>query len=125
MTEEYLRTKIIGIIQPMVNSLLIEMPENPEFFMLKWLQTYNLVENIRINKEREEFESLRSELKYYLRKEKEEAEKGKKKTVNEEHNTIVIQDENEEKRIDLLQMDDDGIALGKVSLSNFHKNQQQ
>ena len=74
MTEEYLRTKIIGIIQPMVNSLLIEMPANPEFFMLKWLQTYNLVENIRINKEREEFESLRSELNYYLRKEKEEKE---------------------------------------------------
>ena len=122
MTEEYLRTKIIGIIQPMVNSLLIEMPANPEFFMLKWLQTYNLVENIRINKEREEFESLRSELNYYLRKENEEKEKGKKKT---EHNTIMIQNENEEKRVDLLQMDDDGIALGKVSLSNFHKNNQQ
>ena len=122
MTEEYLRTKITGIIQPMVNSLLIEMPANPEFFMLKWLQTYNLVENIRINKEREEFESLRSELNYYLRKEKEEKEKGKKKT---EHNTIMIQNENEEKRVDLLQMDDDGIALGKVSLSNFHKNNQQ
>lgn len=125
MTEEYLRTKIIGIIQPMVNSLLIEMPANPEFFMLKWLQTYNLVENIRINKEREEFESLRSELNFYLRKEKEEAEKGKKKKNNEEHNTIMIQNENEEKRVDLLQMDDDGIALGKVSLSNFHKNNQQ
>ena len=29
MAEEYLRTRVIGIVQPLVNSLLIEMPKNP------------------------------------------------------------------------------------------------
>ena len=41
--------------------------------MLKWLQHFNLCENIRINQEREEFESLRSEMRYYMRKEQERA----------------------------------------------------
>lgn len=41
--------------------------------MLKWLQHFNQIENIRINTEREEFESLRSEMKYYLTKQNEKA----------------------------------------------------
>ena len=39
--------------------------------MLKWLQHFNQMENIRINTEREEFESLRSEMKCYLTKQNE------------------------------------------------------
>lgn len=39
--------------------------------MLKWLQHFNQIENIRINTDREEFESLRSEMKYYLSKQNE------------------------------------------------------
>ena len=37
--------------------------------------TFNLCENIRINQEREEFESLRSEMRYYMRKEQERAKR--------------------------------------------------
>lgn len=31
MAEEYLRSKVVGIIQPMINALLIEMPQNPVY----------------------------------------------------------------------------------------------
>ena len=103
MAEEYLRTRVIGIVQPLVNSLLIEMPQNPVWYIcneyyrnslcLNWLQHFNLCENIRINQEREE-------------ENKEE----------EERKGIPV--------VPPLQIDEDGIALGKVSLTNFNKKPQ-
>lgn len=93
--------------------------------MLKWLQHFNLCENIRINQEREEFESLRSEMKYYLRKEEERA---KMNLIFQNASKEDNKEEDEKKGIPVvppLQIDEDGIALGKVSLTNFNKKQQQ
>ena len=86
--------------------------------MLKWLQHFNLCENIRINQEREEFESLRSEMRYYMRKEQERAKQN-----------LISQNASKEERkgipvVPPLQIDEDGIALGKVSLTNFNKKPQ-
>lgn len=92
--------------------------------MLKWLQHFNFCENIRINQEREEFESLRSEMKYYLRKEQERA---KQNLISQNASKEENEEEEEKKGIPVvppLQIDEDGIALGKVSLTNFNQKLQ-
>ena len=86
--------------------------------------TFNLCENIRINQEREEFESLRSEMRYYMRKEQERA---KQNLISQNASKEENKEEEERKGIPVvppLQIDEDGIALGKVSLTNFNKKPQ-
>ena len=63
--EDYMK-QIKGVIEPMVNALLMTTPEEPIYFMLQWLANFNKVtESSYINKEREELEKLRYELNTY------------------------------------------------------------
>lgn len=98
MAENYLKTKVLDIIEPMVNALLIATPEDPNFFMIEWLQKFNKVDGVYIDEEREELENLRMEMKKYNellkkqsilqteedKKEKEEEDKDKEKEDNKE-----------------------------------------
>ena len=70
MAEEYLQTKVKGIVEPMMSEMLKTLPEEPMRFMLTWLINYNRVDASEINGEREELKNLRKEIKKYKNKEK-------------------------------------------------------
>ena len=70
MAEEYLQTKVKGIVEPMMSEMLKTLPEEPMRFMLTWLINYSRGDSAEINGEREELENLRKEIKKYKNKEK-------------------------------------------------------
>ena len=70
MAEEYLHTKVRGILEPMVNSMLLSCPDEPMRFMLTWLVNYTQGSSFSANGEREELENLRKEIKKYQKLEK-------------------------------------------------------
>ena len=70
MAEEYLQTKVKGIVEPMMSEMLKTLPEEPMRFMLTWLINYSRGDASEINGEREELENLRKEIKKYKNKEK-------------------------------------------------------
>ena len=82
MAEEYLQTKVKGIVEPMMSEMLKTLPEEPMRFMLTWLINYSRGDASEINGEREELENLRKEIKKYKNKEKEN-EKSKKQSEAE------------------------------------------
>ena len=82
MAEEYLQTKVKGIVEPMMSEMLKTLPEEPMRFMLTWLINYSRGDSAEINGEREELENLRKEIKKYKNKEKEN-EKSKKQSEAE------------------------------------------
>lgn len=94
MAEEYLQTKVRGILEPMVNTMLQTCPEEPMRFMLTWLLNYTQGTDITSNGEREELENLRKEIKKYQKQEKEfqASPKEKKKEERDEE-----EDDEEEK----------------------------
>ena len=77
MAEEYLQTKVRGILEPMVNSMLLSCPDEPMRFMLTWLVNYTQGSDFTSNGEREELENLRKEIKKYQKLEKDTS------TINE------------------------------------------
>jgi hypothetical protein len=66
-SDDGLNTKIKAVMEPMINALLITTPENPVFFMIQWLKTFNNANPSFLDKEREEFEKLKYELETYQR----------------------------------------------------------
>ena len=82
MAEEYLQTKVKGIVEPMMSEMLKTLPEEPMRFMLTWLINYSRGDSAEINGEREELENLRKEIKKYKNKEKKN-EKSKKQSEEE------------------------------------------
>ena len=82
MTDDYLQTKVKGIVKPMMEEILKTLPEEPLRFMLTWLTNYSKGDSSEINGEREELENLRKEIKKYKNKEKEN-EKSKKQSEAE------------------------------------------
>ena len=69
MTDDYLQTKVKGIVKPMMEEILKTLPEEPLRFMLTWLINYSKGHSSEINGEREELENLREEIKKYKNKE--------------------------------------------------------
>ena len=69
MTDDYLQTKVKGIVKPMMEEILKTLPEEPLRFMLTWLTNYSKGDSSEINGEREELENLRKEIKKYKNKE--------------------------------------------------------
>ena len=84
MTEDYLQTKVKGIVQPMMQELLKNLPEEPMRFMLNWLINYSQGDASKINGEREELENLRREIKKYKNKEKSKKESEEEESVKSE-----------------------------------------
>ena len=82
MAEEYLQTKVKGIVEPMMSEMLKTLPEEPMRFMLTWLINYSRGDSAEINGEREELENLRKEIKKYKNIEKKN-EKTKKQSEEE------------------------------------------
>ncbi len=92
MAEEYLQTKVRGILEPMVNSMLLSCPDEPMRFMLTWLVNYTQGSDFTSNGEREELENLRKEIKKYQKLEKDTS------TINE--NEIEEKKEKDIKKIE-------------------------
>ena len=92
MAEEYLQTKVRGILEPMVNSMLLSCPDEPMRFMLTWLVNYTQGSDFTSNGEREELENLRKEIKKYQKLEKNTS------TINE--NEIEEKKEKDIKKIE-------------------------
>ena len=84
MAEEYLQTKVKGIVEPMMSEMLKTLPEEPMRFMLTWLINYNRVDASEINGEREELKNLRKEITKYKNKEKSKKESPTQSEKNEE-----------------------------------------
>ena len=63
MTDDYLNGNIRDIIEPMISALLIAQPEDPKFFMLNWLKNLYSLDYIIINKQKEELENLRLQIR--------------------------------------------------------------
>ena len=109
MAEEYLQTKVRGILEPMVNSMLLSCPDEPMRFMLTWLVNYTQGSDFTSNGEREELENLRKEIKKYQKLEKDtstinenEIEEKKEKDIKkiEEKDNYIknnLEEENEKK----------------------------
>ena len=109
MAEEYLQTKVRGILEPMVNSMLLSCPDEPMRFMLTWLVNYTQGSDFTSNGEREELENLRKEIKKYQKLEKENStinenetkekkkikEKNLKENLEEEKNENLEEEKNE------------------------------
>ena len=106
--EDYMK-QIKGVMEPMVNALLMTTPEEPIYFMLQWLANFNKVtESSYINKEREELEKLRYELNTYkkakIRIKSEDLlnfDKDESELINEksENNKENLSDNNDEEDI--------------------------
>ena len=65
MADEYLNGNVKDILEPMISALIIAQPEDPKFFMLHWLKNLYSIDYIQINKDKEELENLRLEVKGY------------------------------------------------------------
>ena len=71
MADDYLNGSVKDILEPMISALLMAQPEDPQFFMLHWLKNLYSLDYIVINKEKEELENLRLEIKGYKAKKNE------------------------------------------------------
>ena len=104
MADEYLNGNVKDILEPMISALLIAQPEDPKFFMLHWLKNLYSLDYIVINKEKEELENLRLEVKGYNSKKNENKqnveqplEELKSKLYDKQNDNLIksLKDENE------------------------------
>ena len=104
MADEYLNGNVKDILEPMISALLIAQPEDPKFFMLHWLKNLYSLDYIVINKEKEELENLRLEVKGYNSKKNENKQNAeqpleelKSKLYDKQNDNLIksIKDENE------------------------------
>ena len=63
MTDDYLNGNIRDIIEPMISALLIAQPDDPKFFMLHWLKNLYSLDYIIINKQKEELENIKLQIR--------------------------------------------------------------
>ena len=103
--DEYLNGNVKDIIEPMISALLIAQPEDPKFFMLHWLKNLYSLDYIVINKEKEELENLRLEVKGYKAPKSETIKQNSEQPLEELKNKIVDKpkendNENKSKLID-------------------------
>ena len=96
MAEEYLQTKVKGIVEPMMSEMLKTLPEEPMRFMLTWLINYSRGDSAEINGEREELENLRKEIKKYKNKEKKNEKSKKQSEVDSEKSEESKSEESED-----------------------------
>ena len=104
MADEYLNGNVKDILEPMISALLIAQPEDPKFFMLHWLKNLYSLDYIVINKEKEELENLRLEVKGYNSKKNENKQNAeqpleelKSKLYDKQNDNLIksLKDENE------------------------------
>ena len=89
MADEYLNGSVKDIIEPMISALLIAQPEDPKFFMLHWLKNLYSLDYIIINKEKEELENLRLEVKGYKSQKIDSSKQNTEQPLEELKNKIV------------------------------------
>ena len=85
MAEEYLQEKVRNIVEPLISSLLKELPEDPMFFMYNWLKQNTNTPLPENNPDKEELIKLRIEiakLKAKIEKKTKEIEESKKRQIN-------------------------------------------
>ena len=99
MADDYLNGNVKDILEPMISALLIAQPEDPKFFMLHWLKNLYSLDYIIINKEKEELENLRLEVKGYKSK-KHEINKAKAEQPLEELKDIIEAPKENENKIE-------------------------
>ena len=87
MMEDYLNGNVKEIIEPMISALLTAQPDDPKFFMLNWLKHLYSLDYVIINKEKEELENLKLEIK--VLKEKQKEQKEQKEAVLKKANSEV------------------------------------
>lgn len=95
MADEYLNGNVKEIIEPMITALLIAQPEDPKFFMLHWLKNLYSLDYIVINKEKEELENLRLEIRNYKMAKNDETDKHKVEQSLEQIKNIISDKEDE------------------------------
>jgi len=89
MADEYLNGSVKDIIEPMISALLIAQPEDPKFFMLHWLKNLYSLDYIIINKEKEELENLRLEVKGYKSQKIDSSKQNTEQPLEELKNKII------------------------------------
>ena len=89
MVDEYLNGNVKDILEPMISALLIAQPEDPKFFMLHWLKNLYSLDYIIINKEKEELENLRLEVKGYKAQKTETNKQNTEQPLEEFKNKII------------------------------------
>lgn len=85
MAEEYLQEKVRNIVEPLISSLLKELPEDPMFFMYNWLKQNTNTPLPENNPDKEELIKLRIEiakLKAKIEKKTKEIEESKQRQLN-------------------------------------------
>ena len=89
MVDEYLNGNVRDVLEPMISALLIAQPEDPKFFMLHWLKNLYSLDYIAINKEKEELENLRLEVKGYKAQKNEPIKQNSEQPLEELKNKII------------------------------------
>ena len=89
MVDEYLNGNVKDILEPMISALLIAQPEDPKFFMLHWLKNLYSLDYIIINKEKEELENLRLEVKGYKAQKTDTNKQNAEQPLEEFKNKII------------------------------------
>ena len=89
MVDEYLNGNVKDILEPMISALLIAQPEDPKFFMLHWLKNLYSLDYIIINKEKEELENLRLEVKGYKAQKTDTNKQNTEQPLEEFKNKII------------------------------------
>ena len=77
--QDYLTKNCLNILEPLTNALLVAQPENVTFFMIEWLKHFYNLKTQRGIEEREELESLKTEIEAYKIPEKRKLKKLLKK----------------------------------------------
>ena len=100
MADEYLNGSVKDILEPMISALLIAQPEDPKFFMLHWLKNLYTLDYIVVNKEKEELENLRLEVREYKAQKNDSNNKNGDQT-GEELKSKMIEDVKDNKENEL------------------------
>ena len=77
--QDYLTKNCLNILEPLTNALLVAQPENVTFFMIEWLKHFYNLKTQKGIEEREELESLKTEIEAYKIPEKRKLKKLLKK----------------------------------------------
>ena len=77
--QDYITKNCLNILEPLTNALLVAQPENVTFFMIEWLKHFYNLKTSKGVEEREEIESLKTEIEAYKIPEKRKLKKLLKK----------------------------------------------
>ena len=86
------------MIEPIITALLIAQPDDPKFFMLCWLKKLYSLDYIFINKEKEELENLRLQVRNLKQKKEDSKININKIEANKSIHEIKIDDNDKEEK---------------------------